>query len=107
MDLNGLLQFIAEHYGLVAVYALIIAWAGVQAHGVKHLLLMLSIMGGVFVAMFQAFDLKRDLDVFGLAERLGLSPAFANAIAALLLTYVLGFAVFGVKRLFHRPPARA
>lgn len=107
MDLNGFFQFIAEQFGLVAVYALIIAWAGLQAHSVKHLLMMLSIMGGVFVVMFKAFDLKRDIDVLGLADRLGLHPDVANAIAALLLTYVLGFAVYGVKRLFHRPRADA
>lgn len=107
MDFNGFFQFIAEQYGLVAVYALIIAWAGFQANNVKHLLMLLSIMGGVFVVMFQTFDLKQDLDVFGIAERLGLNPNFANGVAALLLTYVLGFAVFGLKRLFHRPPADA
>mgnify|MGYP003529949469 CR=1 FL=1 len=107
MEITDLFQIIAEQYGLVAVYALIVAWAGFQANSVKHLLMMLSIMGGVFVVMFQTFDLKRDLDVFGLAERFGLTPDFANAVAALLMTYVLGFAVFGVKRLFHRPAADA
>lgn len=103
MSLTDFLQFIAEQYGLVAVYALIVAWAGLQAHSIKHLLMMLSIMGGVFVTMFQAFDLKRSIDVFGFSERLGLNPAFGNAIAALLMTYALGFAMYGLKRLFHRP----
>jgi len=107
MDLASFFTLAAEQYGLVAVYALIISWAGLQAHSTRHLLMMLSIMAGVFVVMFKAFDLKRDIDVFGLADRLGLQPDFANAVAALLLTYVLGFAVYGAKRLAHRPRADA
>lgn len=103
MGETDFLTAVAQDYGLVAVYALIIAWAGFQASSVRQLLMQLSIMAGVFVVMFQTFDLKRDLDVLHLSERFGLHPDVGNAIAAVLLTYVLGFAIFGLKRLFHRP----
>ncbi|KAF0178308.1 MAG: hypothetical protein IV086_02630 [Hyphomonadaceae bacterium] len=104
MSLNDLFQLIAENYGLLPAYALIVASAGVMAGSVKQLLGMLTIMTGVYVTMFRAFDLKRDLDVFQLAERFGLDANVANGVAGALFVFGLGFAVFGVKRLIVRKP---
>lgn len=105
MGLTDFLTAIGEQYGLLPVYALIVAWAGVQAGTLRQLLTMLSIMTGVYVVMFRAFDLKRDLDVFGLAERFNLHPDAANGIAAASFVFGLGFAVYGLKRLVVRRPA--
>lgn len=102
MDVTGFLQAIGERYGLLPVYALIIAAGGVQAASLRRLLPMLGILFSVYVVMFKAFDLKRDLDVFGLAEGFGLSADVANAIAAAIFVLVIGFAAYGVKRLFVR-----
>ena len=96
-----LIQFGAE-YGLLPVYALIIGWAGFSAYSLKHLLMMLGILTGVYVTMFRAFDLKKDLDIFGLSERFGLSHDAANGVAAAIYVFGIGFAVYGLKRLVLR-----
>lgn len=107
MSLNDLFQTIAENYGLLPVYALIVASAGVMAGSVKQLLGMLTIMAGVYVTMFRAFNLGGDLDVFNLAERFQLHPNIVNGVAGALFVYGLGFAVYGVKRLIVRKPREA
>lgn len=107
MNLTDLLTLIAEKYGLLPVYALIVAFAGVTASSVKQLLGMLAIMAGVYVTMFRAFNLGGDLDVFGFAERFSLHPDIVNGVSAALFVFGLGFAVYGVKRLFVRKPRNA
>jgi hypothetical protein len=47
--------------------------------------MMLGILTGVYAAMFRAFDLKKDLDIFGLSDGFGLSDDAANGVAAALL----------------------
>ena len=61
---NDLLTQFGAEYGLLPVYALIIAFAGFSAHSLKHLLMMLGISSGVYIAMFRAFDLKKNLDIW-------------------------------------------
>jgi len=112
MDLNDLFTLIAEKYGLLPVYALIVTFAGLTAGSVKQLLMMLGIMAGVYVTMFKAFNLGAGfnaigLDVLGLAARFKLHQDAANGIAAAVFVFGLGFAVFGVKRLLVREPKDA
>ena len=102
MTLTDLFTLIAERYGLVPVYALIITAGAVQAGSVRQLLTILAIMAGVYAVMFKAFDLGRGFDVFGLAARFGSSADVANGIAAAVFVFGLGFAVYGVKRLVVR-----
>ena len=104
MSLNDLFQMIAETYGLLPVYALIVAYMGFSASSVRQLLTMLMIAAGVYVTMFRAFNLSADLDVFKLAERFGLHRNVANGVAGALFVFVLGFAVYGLKRLIVRKP---
>lgn len=99
--MDFLTQFGAE-YGLLPVYALIIGWAGFQAGSLRHLLMVLGILTGVYITMFRAFDLKKDLDLFGLSERFGLGHDTANGVAAGLYVFGIGFAVYGLKRLVLR-----
>jgi len=99
---NDLLTQFGAEYGLLPVYALIIAFAGFSAHSLKHLLMMLGISSGVYITMFRAFDLKKDLDIFGLAGRFGLSHDAANGIAAAIYVFAIGFAIYGLKRLVVR-----
>ncbi|MDZ4775590.1 MAG: hypothetical protein SGJ23_02265 [Alphaproteobacteria bacterium] len=107
MGLTDLFTLIAEKYGLLPVYALIVGFAGVTAGSVKQLLGMLAIMAGVYVTMFRAFNLGGDLDVFGFAERFNLHPDVVNGVSAALFVFGLGFAVYGVKRLIVRKPRDA
>jgi hypothetical protein len=104
MSLNDPLQLIAETYGLLPVYALIVAWMGFSASTVRQLLTMLMIAAGVYVTMFRAFNLGANLDVFHLAKRFGVHPDAANGVAAALFVFGLGFAVYGLKRLIVRRP---
>ena len=106
MDISDMYESIAEQYGLLPVYALIVAGGAWQAGSLRHLLTMLVIMTGIYAVMFKAFDLKQGLDVFGLAERLGLSGDAANGVAAAVFVFGLGFVVYGLKRLVvRRAPA--
>jgi hypothetical protein len=104
MGVSDMLQLIGERYGLLPVYALVVGWGALQAGGVRQLVTMLAIMAGVYVVMFRAFDLKADLDVLGLSERFGLHADVANGLAAVLFVFGLGFAIYGVKRVFVRKP---
>jgi len=104
MGITDLFTLIAEKYGLLPVYALIVAWMGVAASTVRQLLTMLMIAAGVYVTMFRAFNLGGSLDVFGLAARFNLHPDVANGVAAALFVFGLGFAVYGAKRLIVRKP---
>ena len=103
-DLNDLFVLIAERYGLLPVYALIVGWMGLTAGNVRQLLFMLMIAAGVYVTMFRAFDLGGDLDVFGLAARFSLHPDVINGVGAAVFVFGLGFAVYGFKRLVVRKP---
>ncbi len=105
MTLTDLSTLIAERYGLVPVYALIITAGAVQAGSVRQLLTVLAIMAGVYAVMFKAFDLGRGFGVFGLAARFGLSADAANGLAAAAFVFGLGFVVYDVKRLVVRRKA--
>lgn len=105
MGLTDLLQTIAQHYGLLPVYALIVAFGALQAASVRQLVTVLVIMTGVYVTMFKAFDLGRGFDVFGMAARFGLTADAANGIAAAVFVFGLGFVVYGLKRLVVRRKA--
>jgi hypothetical protein len=97
---------IGEHYGLLPAYAIIISFGAIMSTSGKHLLFVLSIMAGVYVVMFQAFNLQGKLLPFDIAPLLpaqdlplGLTMDIVNKIAAFIFVYVIGFAVYGLKRL--------
>lgn len=105
MNATEFLTAIGERYGLLPVYALVVAWGALQASSVRQLLMMLGIMSGVYVTMFKAFNLGQGFDVFGLAARFHLAPDVAKGIAGAAFVFGLGFAVYGLKRLVVRKPA--
>lgn len=106
MGVTDFLQAVGERYGLLPVYALIVAYMGLQANSVRHLLTMLAIALGVFATMFKAFNLGGQIDVFGLAAKFQIPPDAANGISAAVFVFGLGFGVFGLKRLLAPKPAR-
>lgn len=102
----NLAGYVGEHYGLLPAYAIIITIAALFANNKKHLLFMLSIMGGVYITMFKAFNLQGKLFTFDVMALLpnhelpaGLTLDHVNKIAALLFVYLVGFTVYGMKRL--------
>lgn len=105
-DAVKLASYVGEHYGLLPAYAIIITTAGIVASNRKHLLVMLSIMGGVYVTMFKSFNLQGKLLPFDILTLLpaheppfGLTLDQVNKIAALVFVYIIGFTVYGMKRL--------
>ena len=105
-DVMKLAEYVGEHYGLLPAYAIIISMGAFTATSRKHLLFVLSIMAGVYVVMFQSFNLQAKLLPFDLSALLaGLELPFeltmdhVNKVAALIFVYVIGFAVYSLKRL--------
>jgi hypothetical protein len=99
MTLMDMLTFFGERYGLLPIYAVIVAISGFQASTLRQLLMILAIQCGLYVTLFRAFDLGGSLDVFGWAARYNLKPDIANGLAAAAFVFGLGFAVFGLKKL--------
>ncbi len=102
----NLASYIGEHYGLLPAYAIIISTGAFMSHSIKHLLFMLSIMAGVYITMFQAFNLQAKVLPFDASALLagqtlpaGVTMDLVNKAAALVFVYILGFAVYGLKRL--------
>jgi hypothetical protein len=105
-DVVKLASYAGEHYGLLPAYAIIISMGAFMSTSIKHLLLVLSIMGGVYVTMFKAFDLQAKVLPFDVSALLaghtlpaGVTMDHVNKIAALVFVYIIGFAVYGLKRL--------
>ena len=66
-DVMKLANYVGEHYGLLPAYAIIISMGAFIAASRKHLLFVLSIMAGVYVVMFQSFNLQAKLLPFDLS----------------------------------------
>jgi hypothetical protein len=101
-----LANWVGANYGLLPAYAIIISMGAIIATSTKHLLFMLSIMAGVYVVMFQTFSLQMKLlpvDIAALLTAQGVPAAFSadlvNKIAAIIFVYVIGFTIYGLKRL--------
>jgi hypothetical protein len=101
-----LATYVGEHFSLLPAYVIIISMGAFMAHSIKHLLFVLSIMAGVYITMFQAFNLQAKLLPFDVSALLaghalpaGLTMDHVNKIAALVFVYIIGFAVYGLKRL--------
>lgn len=100
-----LAKYVGEQYGLLPAYAIIITLGGFIATSRTHLLFILSIMGGVYVTMFKAFNLQGKLLPFDIMPWLPKDLPFAltlehvNMIAAFIFVYVIGFVAYGLKRL--------
>jgi hypothetical protein len=100
-----LANWVAANYGLLPAYAIIISAGALMAHSLKHLSFMLGIMGGVYVVMFQTFNLQAKLLPFDLAHALagyqlpaGISLDLLNKVVAFVFVYLIGYTVYGLKR---------
>ena len=107
--MNGIMKlvnYVGAHYGLLPAYAIVISMGAIMSISRKHLLFVLSVMAGVYVVMFQAFNLQAKLVPFDISGLLpvqhlpfDLTMDQVNKSAALVFVYVIGFAVYGLKRL--------
>ena len=101
-----LMKTIGEQCGLVPLYALIIAFGGFSASNVKHLIMVMGIMCGVYITMFKAFNLKAQFGPVDVTQYLPVPQDVGNMVVAVVFVYVIGFAAYGVKRaMFGRAAA--
>lgn len=99
------MKIIGEQFGLVPLYALIIAFLGFSASNLKHLLMILSILCGLYITMFKSFNLKAKFGVIDVTQFLPVSQDTGNMIVAAVFVYIIGIAAFGLKRAFISRPA--
>ncbi len=92
------IKLFAEQFGLIALYTVIILYMGFSAGSWKHLFLMLGIASGVFITMFQVFNLKAQFGFLDVTQFIPVSQDIGNMTVAAVFVYVLGFTSYGVKR---------
>ncbi|MGH1349276.1 MAG: hypothetical protein ACRBBN_00490 [Methyloligellaceae bacterium] len=93
-----IIKVFAEQFGLVALYAVIVLYMGFTANGLKHLIFMLGIVCGVFITMFQAFNLKSQFGFLDVTQFVPVSQDIGNIAVAVVFVYVLGFVAYGLKQ---------
>ncbi len=98
--MTDVMQTIADQFGLVPLYALIIAFAGLTAGSLKHLIFVLGILSGVYITMFKTFDLRAQFGPVDITQYVPVSQDAGNMIVAVMLVYAVGFAAYGAKRAF-------
>jgi len=98
--MNEAMKFVAEQFGLVPLYAIIIAVAGFGAGGFKHLIFVLGILSGVYITMFKAFNLKAQFGPIDITQYVPVTQDVGNMIMAVIFVYTLGFVAYGAKRVF-------
>ena len=98
--MSEIYQYIGEHYGVLPVYAIIVAIAGFSATSFKHLFFVLSIACGVYITMFKTFNLKGKFGMFDLTQYIPISQDFGNMITAVVYVVAIGLAAYGIKRVF-------
>lgn len=101
--MNEAMKIFGEQFGLVPLYAVIIAFLGFSASNIKHLLMVLSILCGVYITMFQSFNLKAKFGFIDVTQFLPVSQDTGNMIVAAVFVYIVGFAAYGVKRALFAP----
>jgi hypothetical protein len=95
-----LMKEFAAQFGLLPLYAVIIAFGAFSAGQFRNLVTMLAIMCGVYIAMFKAFNLGAQFGPVNIGNYLPVSPDVGNMISAVIFVYAIGFAAYGLKRLF-------
>ncbi len=98
--MTDLMKEFGAQFGLVPLYAVIIAYGGFTASNIRNLLFVLSIMCGVYITMFKAFNLKARFGMIDVTQYLPVSSDTGNLLVAAAFVYVIGFAAYGAKRMF-------
>jgi hypothetical protein len=95
-----IMKAFAEQFGLAPLYAVIIAYVSFNAINFRHLITLISILSGVYIAMFKAFNLKAQFGVVDVTQYLPVSKDSGNMIVAVAFVCVIGFTAYGVKRIY-------
>jgi hypothetical protein len=98
--MTDLMTAFAEQFGLLPLYAVIIAFGGFTATQFRNLITIMTIMSGVYITMFKAFNLGAQFGPINLARYLPVSQGVGNMISAVIFVYAIGFTAYGLKRLF-------
>jgi hypothetical protein len=98
--MTDIMKVIAEQFGLVPLYALIMASAGFTASSFKHLIFVLGILSGIYVTMFKAFNLKAQFGPVDITQYVPVTEDVGNMIVAVGFVYIIGFAAYSAKRMF-------
>jgi hypothetical protein len=93
-----LMKTFGEQFGLVPLYAAIIAFGGFTATNFKHLIMVMGIFCGLYITMFKAFNLKSQFGPVDVTQYLPVSQDTGNMIVAAVFVYAVGFAAYGLRR---------
>lgn len=94
-----LMKTFGEQFGLVPLYAVIIAVGGFTAMNLKHLIMVMGIMSGIYITMFKAFNLKAQFGPLDVTQYIPVTQEAGNMITAVAFVYLTGFVAYGLKRL--------
>lgn len=95
-----LMKEIAAQFGVLPLYAVLIATGAFSAGSLRHLIMMMGLFCGLYITMFKTFNLGAQFGPANIGNYLPVSPDVGNAISAVIFVYAIGFAVYGIKRLF-------
>ena len=93
----------AENFGILPLYAVIIMYGSFTSSNLKQLYMFLGIVCGVYITMFQVFNLKVKLGLFDVTSYLPISQNLGNAIMGAIFVCVLGIGAYAVRKLVFPP----
>src|SRR5262245_58297890 len=94
------IRLFAEQFGLLPLYAILIAIAGFGASRLNHLIFALRILSSGYITMFKAFNLKAQFGPIDITQYVPVTQDLGNMIVAVIFVYLIGFAAYGAKRMF-------
>ncbi len=95
-----LITLFVKEFGLLPLYAVIITYIGFSAPTFGALFMSLSIVCGVYITMFKAFNLKAQIGIIDFTQYMPVSEDIGNLIIAVLFVYMIGLTAYGLKRVF-------
>ncbi len=88
---------IVEEFGLLPLYTVIVVFLGFAAWKFKHLFYVLAIACGVYITMFQAFNLKANFGGLDVTQFIPVSQDIGNMIMATVFVYAIGISAYIMK----------
>jgi hypothetical protein len=92
-----------KNFGILPLYAIIIMIGGFTSSNLKQLYMFLGIAFGLYITMFQVFNLKAKFGIFDVTSYLPISQNLGNLIAGVVFVGVLGIGAFVVRMLLFPP----
>ncbi|MEJ2227953.1 MAG: hypothetical protein P8Y67_06905 [Alphaproteobacteria bacterium] len=92
-----------ETFGILPLYAVIIVYGGFNSSNFRQLYMFLGIACGLYITMFQVFNLKAKFGIFDMTSYLPIPQNIGNAIVGALFVCVLGISAYAVRHLVFPP----